>query len=100
MKCPNCQTVLRTREGDEVACGECGARYTVAVRLRGGGAQIGVLRALRDALASGPDACKACQGTGLAMPAAAERAAVRAMLKGSIPQPPRKCGRCKGRGKR
>lgn len=95
-RCTRCRTWLRYGASDrEVACGECGARYTIerSTRASGTALQAGILRALRGALASSPDACKACQGTGCERPVAAERAVSRGAA-GTV----RRCTRCKGTG--
>jgi LSD1 subclass zinc finger protein len=102
LRCPRCQTWLRYEQGAaSVLCGECGAHYAIEsrTRTRGGGLQLGMMRALRKVLAADPLACKRCKGTGIQGVAATERASVRAAMRDRRPPPPTNCTHCKGSGK-
>lgn len=95
-RCMHCRTWMRYAPSDtSVACGECGAKYSITTRSRsrGNALQLGVLRVLRQCLASDPRSCKSCSGTGFRDAVAAERASVR-----NTHKRPRPCPRCKGEG--
>lgn len=97
-RCHKCKTWMRFESGDaSVSCGECGARYEITQRARGG-LQGSIQRALRKALAAAPSACKRCQGTGLRNVVVAERAAVAAAAKGLRPPATSRCQHCAGTG--
>jgi hypothetical protein len=95
-RCMHCHTWMRYTPGDtSVACGKCGAKYSITTRSRsrGNALQLGVLRVLRQCLAADPRSCKSCSGTGIRNAVATERASVRAAR-----VHPRPCPRCKGEG--
>lgn len=98
-RCPTCRVVLWHvhREG-VLWCAECQRRFRVALRIRGAALERGLLRSLRRTLGEMAGSCARCQGTGLARPAATERAMVLALARGRSVPLTTPCRACSGTG--